>query len=93
MKCFKCDKKIKSASSPEFIYDMPSGATVWYTKGNYGSAVYDPINLIDDGKSLMIFICDDCLTQNQRNVMKREAIISRTYKHESFNIKKYRREG
>lgn len=53
-KCFKCDKAIQMLQ----IVEAPLDATIWTSRGNFGSAVYDPG---PSDSHLEICICDDCL--------------------------------
>ncbi len=87
MNCFKCNKKISSATvEPSNVYDMPSNATVWNTTGNYGSTIYDSIS----NECLLLFICDKCLKNNQKNVIRRTTHVTPDqHKRSIFNLKEY----
>jgi hypothetical protein len=63
--CIVCKDKIDWNGSPTGK-NNPYGATVFTSRGNYGSTVFDPIM---GGDFLEINICDKCLkyaAQNQR---------------------------
>jgi hypothetical protein len=67
MVCFVCDKNLGAAMTgddcgPEI---PPSGATVWYTGGNYGTTVFDPMN---SNKRLEAYVCDECLKERAARV-------------------------
>ena len=56
--CFICGKKIK-------IYeDLPMDATIFTSRGNYGSTVYDPMHFFTD-IYLRVLICDECVRNSK----------------------------
>jgi hypothetical protein len=55
-RCLICEKEIESDAV------SVSNATLWTSRGNYGSGVYDPL---DPGASLEALICDACLVQKK----------------------------
>ncbi len=73
--CMLCEKELETAINgplPSDAHDIISpidGATIWETRGNFGSS-YDPI-----GKSefLVIFVCDDCLNKKAHFAYRCEA--------------------
>lgn len=67
MKCFKCDKVLERAF--EDVEHQPWGATSFYSHGQYGSTVFDPM----DDSYLGIYICDECMVENAQEVVKWEA--------------------
>jgi hypothetical protein len=64
--CFRCDKKL----IPDYIDHFgsplnPLGGIEFDATGNYGSAIFDPLNDFG-GDRLRIFICDDCAKTNSK---------------------------
>lgn len=65
--CFCCGKQLVGAIDSNIEQEFtspPDGATTWTTRGNYGSAVFDPgPPEVQRGRDerLEISICDDCL--------------------------------
>lgn len=60
-KCIICEKKLKNAidgSLEHKISDPPNEAISFTSTGNYGSKLYDNINI---NEYLEIVICDNCL--------------------------------
>jgi hypothetical protein len=69
-KCVICEKELKL--DPHFII---LDAVVCSTQGNYGSSVFDPMNL--DGfiqKHLVFYICDDCLVSKSKLFQYEEVV-------------------
>lgn len=60
-KCVICEKSLEIDK-----HDIVYGATVWNTRGNYGSTVYDPLT---NGVKLECWICDKCLT-NKKSLLE-----------------------
>ena len=61
--CICCKKLLESVLQP--ATSLPHNGTLFYSSGNYGSTVFDPMNEF----RLEIIICDDCLEGNaQYNV-------------------------
>ena len=55
-KCLICEKEIKVDAIAAY------NATVWTSSGNYGSAVYDPL----DGRVFLeAIICDECVIRKK----------------------------
>lgn len=52
--CVICGKEFESAGD-----SMPYKGTMFYSDGNYGSTVYDPM----DGSYIRINLCDPCLIE------------------------------
>lgn len=65
--CFKCGKQPESAvpDSP-FSYNQPHAATVFTSRGHFGSTVFDPISR---ERHIELTICDDCLIENKAQVL------------------------
>lgn len=63
MKCFRCDKTLESVFGDDT--EQPYAATSFYSHGQYGSTVFDPMN---SHESLQIHICDECLVKNHGEV-------------------------
>lgn len=64
--CFTCGKQLKSIyinATPEET--QPSGASTFTAYGQYGSAVFDPM---ESRQSIRINICDECLVTNSQRV-------------------------
>jgi len=73
--CFKCDKELEPVFKPDSDRDtnrwnfQPQEATTFYSSGQYGSTVWDPMSNIHQ---LMINICDECMLQfSNRTVLTR----------------------
>lgn len=66
-KCFKCEKKIKSATtSQKEAWQMPDG--VLFEGGhNYGSSLYDSV----DGIYVLLIVCDECLSKNKHLIKEK----------------------
>jgi hypothetical protein len=58
-RCLICENEIEADAI------SVSKATVWSTRGNYGSEVYDPV---DPGVFLEALICDACLVRKKEFV-------------------------
>lgn len=62
--CIACGIELESSvfvEPEDDSYQMPSGATIFSSGGNYGSGLWDPPGLYNN-KFLEFNICDDCLT-------------------------------
>ena len=70
MKCFKCSKSMKN--SGEKRDPLPNGGTVWSSRGNYGSTIFDPDVHPDQPAHLTLYICDGCLKTNIGKVIGRK---------------------
>lgn len=68
-RCLICEREIQTDAI------SVCGATVWHSPGNYGSAVYDPI---DGSTFLEAYVCDDCL-QRKKGLVQ-EVVVERTEK-------------
>lgn len=64
MKCFKCGKVLERVFSD--LEYQPYGATSFYSHGQYGSTVFDPM----DESYLGIYICDECMVENAQDVVE-----------------------
>lgn len=64
--CIMCDKILDPAFplEKETIAAQPYGATTFFSSGQYGSTVFDPI----DDSMLQINVCDECLEKKYQNV-------------------------
>jgi hypothetical protein len=71
--CFVCGTKLESAlgAKGDKFGNLPDGATVFSSHGNYGSTVYDPIFLEEH---LEINLCDRCLQEHPELVARVEPI-------------------
>ena len=58
--CISCKKEI------EMHHGLPNDAVVFKSSGNYGSALFDPM---DGSVSIQIYVCDDCLKEHQANIV------------------------
>jgi len=68
-KCFKCEKPLRGAfcgTLKQPFDEAPSDATVWTTRGNWGSGVLDQAPY--DPETFEISICDECFVAH-RNMM------------------------
>ena len=74
MEWFRCKRPIQADGHS--VHD----ATLWRTRGNFGSRVYDQLT---GGTFLEIAICDGCLTERQQLV--EEVTIVRHVKEASRN--------
>jgi hypothetical protein len=67
--CIVCDKKL------ELDDCGPSGATVFYSHGNFGSTLFDPfqetISRSDTSTLLHAVVCDDCLKKKASFVVQK----------------------
>ena len=63
--CLICDKTLVSVF-PDLGNPQAYGAVRFVSRGNYGSAVFDPMA---DGEMLEINICDNCLLKNKSKVI------------------------
>lgn len=63
MMCFRCDKVLESVFDDET--EQPYEATSFYSFGQYGSTVFDPMNNFE---SLKVDICDACLVAHKEKV-------------------------
>jgi hypothetical protein len=55
---------------------QPSDGIICYSRGNYGSCVFDPLR---EDKQLLFFICDTCLSARMQHIyliMREEQIVS-----------------
>jgi hypothetical protein len=59
--CFRCDKQMSDAY-PRDLWRIPapSRGTLFISRGNYGSTLWDP-GATPDRRYLLGVICDDCL--------------------------------
>jgi hypothetical protein len=55
-RCLICEREIETGAI------SISNATIWNTRGNYGSGVFDPL---DSGVFLEAIICDTCLVRKK----------------------------
>lgn len=60
--CFKCGKTLDNVF--EDSDNQPYGGTCFTTEGHYGSTFWDSF----DGESIVINICDSCLTEHQQRI-------------------------
>lgn len=59
MICLCCGKALEPAERGSTDpLTPPSGATVFFSHGNFGSTLWDPV---DDYQHLEVFVCDECL--------------------------------
>jgi len=52
--CIRCDKELHNYMIDDL---QPDNGLAFYTRGHYGSTVFDPM----DGSWLGIVVCDDCV--------------------------------
>lgn len=64
--CFVCEKRVEPYGVKDDALAPVDDATIWETNGNFGSAVFDPM----DSTTLQIYICDDCLKAKQKLVLQ-----------------------
>lgn len=74
--CFCCNKKLTPALSEE--ENQPYNGTKFFSYGHYGSTYFDPM----DGSCLEINICDQCLREKEKNIL-RKSVHNEVYN--SFN--------
>ena len=68
MKCFKCEKEMKSMSwdGTEIpSQDSPHKGVLFEGGWNFGSNIYDTLM---DGIYVQLIICDDCLTAHRDKI-------------------------
>jgi hypothetical protein len=58
--CLLCANPIEDLDP---VSNQPSGGVEFLTRGHYGCTVFDPM----DGSTLVINICDPCLTTAMQN--------------------------
>lgn len=62
--CVVCGKELSSAvpAGPDGVMhsNTPAGGVSFSASGNYGSALFDPMNTRDN---LLLTICDDCIVE------------------------------
>jgi hypothetical protein len=66
--CIICEKELESSvgfTNDMDFQDPPSKATCFSSSGNFGSAVFDPM----DGTRIEISVCDDCLLWKKQFVI------------------------
>lgn len=56
--CFSCNKQLKKVFK-DGEHPQPYGGAMFYSSGNYGSTVWDPMGAGD----LLIIICDECIVE------------------------------
>lgn len=56
--CVICGKWLRNVM-PDYTTNQPSEGTSFWTHGNYGSTVFDPM----DGTFIEVNICDECLVR------------------------------
>ena len=67
--CFVCDAILGSSiPGPDDLNRAPSRAVVFYSRGNYGSQIFD-IEIYEQYKNvrLEIYICDVCVSTKQKS--------------------------
>ena len=68
MNCLVCGKKLINA------YNTPLGAVIFRADGNYGSAVFDRLDLPSNmSVFLEAYICDTCLVKHAKRVRHGES--------------------
>lgn len=66
--CFKCDKKLESATPHSDKHDQPYAATTFIAYGQYGSTVFDPAHTTSGREFLQLNLCDECLVSGRHLV-------------------------
>lgn len=69
-RCISCETELPE--SPHI--ECPSGGTLFSSPGNYGSRMFDPA----DGTTLVMVICDDCLSAKRTLVLHKRERVSMT---------------
>lgn len=60
--CFVCGKILECEATGDIkSWAMVNGGLAFHAGGNYGSALFDPV---EDCEYLRLVICDDCLLRN-----------------------------
>lgn len=70
LRCIKCGREFTPADGAQDRDTLaPYEALLFIARGNYGSAVYDPMS---DREYLLVIICDACIVKaaGQGNVMQ-----------------------
>lgn len=80
--CFKCERELEGTGCepakpcPTCNHNKSAGwpgsfwpATTFYSMGNFGSTVYDPMTN-DKSEQLALHICDVCLLQHRNNIFQ-----------------------
>lgn len=84
--CFTCGKNLESAIKKfEETENQPYAGTTFSTHGQYGSTVFDPMNL---NKWLEINICDDCMLKGRERILiaiRQPEEISKSIMYEPWN--------
>ncbi len=74
MHCLVCGNALTPLSSSEPEDQHPNDAVVWYSKGNYGSTVYDdPSGL----QSLEAYVCDPCMKERADRIFTARPVVPR----------------
>jgi hypothetical protein len=61
--CLSCRKTLKSSMPDEPDGGPPHDGMVFTSRGNYGSALYDPTVFQDSTEFLRVVICDECVAK------------------------------
>ena len=61
--CIVCEKEVERVDQDSPT--QPYGGTSFYSDGQYGSTVFDPM----DGQYIHIILCDECLMNRKENVL------------------------
>lgn len=73
--CIVCNKALDSAIPAHIESEnQPNEGTVFTSRGNYGSTVWDPMS---DSTIIEITVCDECLVKHKNRVLQ-GAITRRT---------------
>ncbi len=79
--CIICNKSLTNVGHDN-RYNQPNEGVVFYSRGNYGSTVYDQLPY--DREELVINICDECLKLKSEHLrvyeVTAETKIEHTYK-------------
>lgn len=59
--CLVCDRQVLNDGSEDHV--QPSGGTSFYTRGHYGSTIFDPM---DNQTRLEVVICDPCIVAKRK---------------------------
>jgi len=83
MRCIVCEQELKPAFEPDEDSCFQPIGTAFYSRGHYGSSVWDPCSWED--KLIEIFICDECMVKKKDLIVQQERKRYTHYTYSSFN--------
>lgn len=76
MHCIVCRKELKACGGKLTPDYPPSGAIVFYSRGNFGSTVFDR-EMDRSGEQLELYVCDECVKERAELVWYVEPVAVR----------------